>query len=679
MASEIFKTINQLSPEELERAGIIAAARKSGYICPHCGNGTGSDGTGMNLIPNTNKLKCHKCGDSFSPTDLIAAYGGYNQSELSQVVEIAKEMFGLTEENSNNFSITSKSEEILTPPTEKKTPTDYTELFKTAKANLKEFVESCGGSFRGLTLETLEKFYCGYRTLKTKITNPDGRENYVEIPRLIIPSNRFHYLARFVGKFADLNLPANVTENDIKPKQHFGSKSIFGKKILSKDAKFIFITEGEFDAMSIDQCGYPAISFSGSEISAAMKEELKEFSSDKIFIVLFDNDDTGRAKRAKAAEIIDGLGFYVAIVELDERFKDANEFLQADPSGLKNNLERILQEAKDLIDERKKNDEGISVEDYFKLRFMDEVNMAAKFADRTTGFKNLDSSQIFLPGLYLLGGVPAAGKSTFAWQLLEQLAKSESEKCIYCSYEMSPLEMFSKMMAREVYRRESENYSKFVGKALTAAEIRRGNIEEHLETPHLVPYDLSKSKIDLHLINLANENVDTLIERFRRICAHTKKNVTFCIDYLQILPHGKDNAKTGIDDTIRKLKVFQRETNCTLIVISSLNRQHYNSSVSMEGLKESGNVEYTADVAWGLQLFFSNDVDRKNDKLIDETKKKIPRGIELKCLKNRNGGLYSCYFKYLPHVDTFLESDEKSLEELETSWRYSSKKVDDVS
>ena len=41
------ETINRLSPDELETHGIIQAVRVSGYICPICGSGDGSHGTGM--------------------------------------------------------------------------------------------------------------------------------------------------------------------------------------------------------------------------------------------------------------------------------------------------------------------------------------------------------------------------------------------------------------------------------------------------------------------------------------------------------------------------------------------------------------------------------------------------------------------------------------------------------
>ena len=97
--------------------------------------------------------------------------------------------------------------------------------------------------------------------------------------------------------------------------------------------------------------------------------------------------------------------------------------------------------------------------------FQTDVAEMRLYADRKTGFENLDEYQFFTPGLYVIGATPAAGKTTFCWQMLEQLAR-KGESCIYCSYEMSRLELFSKSFARELFRRNKY--------APTSAQLRRG-------------------------------------------------------------------------------------------------------------------------------------------------------------------------------------------------------------
>ena len=134
------------------------------------------------------------------------------------------------------------------------------------------------------------------------------------------------------------------------------------------------------------------------------------------------------------------------------------------------------------------------------------------------------------------------------------------------------------------------------------------------------------------------------------------------LDYLQIIPHSKDNIKAGIDDTVRKLKKFQRDTNTTFIVISSFNRTNYAQSVAFESFKESGNIEYTADVVWGLQLNVMNRTYNREE--IDNAKKQQPRQIHLKCLKNRQGTNYDCFFNYFSAHDYFEPCREENFKDI---------------
>ena len=135
-------------------------------------------------------------------------------------------------------------------------------------------------------------------------------------------------------------------------------------------------------------------------------------------------------------------------------------------------------------------------------------------------------------------------------------------------------------------------------------------------------------------------------------CNRLEKPPVICIDYLQILACNTEKTKSTIDDILRKLKNFQRKTNTTFIVISSLNRLNYNTDISFEAFKESGNIEYSADVIWGLQLLFDDKVERTRRE-IEKAKRENPRHIQLKCLKNRFGSNFDIGFFYYPASDFF--------------------------
>lgn len=284
--------------------------------------------------------------------------------------------------------------------------------------------------------------------------------------------------------------------------------------------------------------------------------------------------------------------------------------------------------------------------DYFAHQLKADIASLKNYAIRKTGFDNIDEHQFFSPGLYVIGATPAAGKTTFCWQLLEQLAE-RGESCIYCSYEMSGLELFTKTAARKLFLKDKTN-------SLTAADIRRGSWSNQLDS---VINEVANSQSNLQIMELQDESIDELLSRLKSHCSDKAKAPVVCLDYLQIVPTSREAAKLGIDDSVRKLKKFQRDTNTTFIVISSFNRTNYTQSVSFESFKESGNIEYTADVVWALQLYVLNSINPNNivdsRKKIDEAKKKQPRQIQLKCLKNRQGTNYDCLFNYYCAHDYF--------------------------
>ena len=317
--------------------------------------------------------------------------------------------------------------------------------------------------------------------------------------------------------------------------------------------------------------------------------------------------------------------------------------------GLKPLAEIIAEHqiALDAINQSSKPLNKSSFKEYFADLFDGDVDEMKIYADRKTGFVNLDEHQYFTPGLYVIGATPAAGKTTFCWQLLEQLAR-QGENCVYYTYEMSRLELYAKSLARELFKRDEQT-------TLTAAQIRRGAHSQELRG---IVKEFATTTLNLNVFELQDETVDDLLKLLKPLCTDKAKAPVVCLDYLQIMPTGRESTKLGIDETVRKLKKFQRDTNTTFIVISSFNRTNYAQTVSFESFKDSGNIEYTADVVWALQLNVINEI--KGGELISETRRKIdeaknqkPREIQLKCLKNRQGTNYECCFLYHSAHDYF--------------------------
>ena len=107
------------------------------------------------------------------------------------------------------------------------------------------------------------------------------------------------------------------------------------------------------------------------------------------------------------------------------------------------------------------------------------------------------------------------------------------------------------------------------------------------------------------------------------------------LDYLQIL--ASDGAfkteKQVVDSNITALKGISNEFSIPVIAISSLNRESYMRNSGLAAFKESGGIEYGADVIFSLKF----QMESKNQEDMNRELKKMPREIALEVLKNRNG------------------------------------------
>ena len=159
---------------------------------------------------------------------------------------------------------------------------------------------------------------------------------------------------------------------------------------------------------------------------------------------------------------------------------------------------------------------------------------------------------------------------------------------------------------------------------------------------------------------------NVIVATVKKYIEKTKVLPIVVIDYLQVIYplDTRLSTKDAVDMNVRALKNLQKDHNLVVILVSSLNRANYLTPIDFESFKESGGIEYTADVIWGLQLKVMNDEIFDKDKglkakreAVRDAKKEKPRKIEFVCLKNRYGeSSYSCYFDYYPQYDYFVPS-----------------------
>lgn len=286
-----------------------------------------------------------------------------------------------------------------------------------------------------------------------------------------------------------------------------------------------------------------------------------------------------------------------------------------------------------------------SFREHLCSQILEDITQYSKYANRKTGFANLDAQhKFFAPGLYILGGVSGMGKTTFVWQLCEQLAK-QGEFIAYVSYEMSQLDLLSKSISRRL-REKIISGEVPSNQQLSSMEFKSGL--SNLSTTQILK-ELDKEHLPISIYS-ANETdtVEKILQQLAHKISEWKVAPVVVIDYLQIIPHQENNSKLGIDKIVTKLKNFQRDTNTTFILISSISRAFYGKSLTFAALKESGGIEYSADVIWGMQF---------SPKSSRDDHQQIPRTIQIVTLKNRMGNEYVVTFDYYPDSDLFVDPD----------------------
>lgn len=283
-------------------------------------------------------------------------------------------------------------------------------------------------------------------------------------------------------------------------------------------------------------------------------------------------------------------------------------------------------------------------DEYVKNAFHNDIQNFKAFSECTTGFKNLDDDNIRLyPGLYAVGGVSSVGKTTFCCQLADNIA-ARNGYVIYFTLEQTKFELASKGIARMVRQQTNSTH-------VTSLKIRNGFSDTYVQRAMQEYMNIAKHEVIIDgQFDISVLDITRTVEKF---ISDTGDAPTVFVDYLQALKPNDNNTATkeAIDFNVQFLKRLANSFNIPVFVISSFNRTNYLNIADFESFKESGSIEYTADVVLALQLLAMNaDIFDSQSKLqtkrkfVRKAKSSIPRKVELVCLKNRFGKSNARYF-----------------------------------
>ena len=500
---------------------------------------------------------------------------------------------------------------------------------------------------RGLSLEIAERFKVGFSsnwaspTAILKGHKPQGT------PRLIIPTGPFSYIAR------DSRDSIPEGEQSYK-KMKEGPVHIFNDEALSKNQP-IFIVEGEIDAMSIMETGKAEAIGLGSvaNINLFMKALYKAKNKAKAeqrdfyptLLVALDNDDAGNRAINRLTTQLNRANVTNYVVQIARGSKDANEALVKDRAQFTKDIENTLKDPDNRL-------QGL----------LDYINRNEEVEAIPTGFSNLDKvlDGGLYEGLYGIGAISSLGKTTFALQIADYIAQYDKKPVLYFALEMGTYELMTKSISRITFENAQgeETLAQGTRSLLKGKWKQRYNKAQYANVMQsFKEYGDFYSDVIIHDGSEARPTIYDISETVNAYVARTGNKPVVIIDYLQILKPTNERGtdKANVTTSVNEMKKIATRYHIPVIVISSFNRLNYNSPVSMEAFKESGDIEYSTDVLIGLQL---SGVGQK-DFDVNEAKKQTPRDVEAVILKNRNGATGdTLHYAYYSMFNKFLDLDD---------------------
>ena len=283
--------------------------------------------------------------------------------------------------------------------------------------------------------------------------------------------------------------------------------------------------------------------------------------------------------------------------------------------------------------------------DYLNNHFNNDIKTYSLKSRLKTGLSSIDSQTNIRPGIFLIGGLPSVGKTSFALQLADKFA-FDGNKVLFFSLEQSEYD-------------------------LTVKTINRIKAQNDIDQDEAI--DIFKSFAE-NIKTVTSDGLITIEDISCEIDSYVKEigvaPIVF-IDYLQLIGTASNMLKRDkVTYVSNQLAAIAKKYGVTIFVLSSLNRSNYMMQIDFESFKESGDLEYDADCVWGLELqVVSSDkfidctsVDRKRQMIADAKTADI-RKVEIICLKNRFGKVMKkCRLDYHTDKDLFVDSEEECVE-----------------
>lgn len=601
-----------------------------------CINPAHNDSTpSMGYKADQHYLHCFSCGESY---DIFAACEALEGLQKGQGINRIKELYGYRQ-NTDKNSLKPEAPKVEKP---NQTYKDFSDLVLKAHESLcmHDYHEE-----RGISEEVAARFKLGY------VQDVKGMSTALVIPMLRADGS-YSYQLR--------NISNDEALKHYKPKvEEAGEAELFNSAAI-KQPKPVAIVEGAIDALSVISAGMEAIALNGAMNTGKLYDLIQKHKAKLPPIVLaLDNDEAGRKAQKEIKDMLDKAQIASYSINLALQYKDPNEALQANPEAF-----RAIVGA--LVDE-----ESIKRKEYLQTTVESQLEGFLDFIKTkrapavSTGFKMLDDTLRggLREGLICVGGISSLGKTTLALQIMDNIAKQGQDVLIF-SLEMSAYELRAKTIARESLNISIEETG-FSMDAVTTIEILDRVLMEELPKQNQATFTKAYGRYMQYAKHIfiheavGKFTVNGIIARVEEHVKATGRTPVVLVDYLQILQPAEQGMtdKNKVSRDVLMLKQLSRDYHTPVMVISSFNRDSYSKEASFSSFKESGEIEYSADVLMALQL-----TAVRTGQDAEEALQENPRKIDVKFLKNRSGTLGIASFNATLANNSFEEMDAKEIE-----------------
>ncbi len=263
----------------------------------------------------------------------------------------------------------------------------------------------------------------------------------------------------------------------------------------------------------------------------------------------------------------------------------------------------------------------IENETYDRLSKLADPETRADYIGIPCGIGELDRMITGLnkSDLIILGARPGMGKTSFALNIVRNVAVNTGRTVCFFSLEMTRDQLAQRMLSSEA--------------GIKSEKLRTGELDED-EWTRLAQAGDALSKADIYFDETSSITVPEMKAKLRRM----KKVDLVVIDYLGLMHSARqiDNRVQEISEITRNLKIMAKELKVPVIACAQLSRgteaKGKSHKPALSDLRDSGSIEQDADIVLFLYRDAYYDSEKADDEdLSDQTKS------ECIVAKNRHG------------------------------------------